>query len=91
MNTEEPPSPSPSLQEWLDLATAALGCAPRAISDDERNLLLDLARIAAHRCERTAAPITAFVVGEALAGSSPEERVERLRRLVSALERREEG
>lgn len=52
----------------------------------ERTALLDLARIAAHRSERIAAPITTYLAGIAFAGLPPAERLERLRDLAGALE-----
>ncbi|MFH1474446.1 MAG: DUF6457 domain-containing protein, partial [Chloroflexota bacterium] len=52
----------------------------------ERAVLLDLARIAAHRGERIAAPITTYLAGVAFASLDPAERLARLRALAAALE-----
>jgi hypothetical protein len=81
------PTPPIGLEAWLarlaeflpaDLADAA-GPAERAV-------LLELARVAAHRGERIAAPITTYLAGVAFAGLAPAERLARLRALVAALE-----
>ena len=56
------PGPKPAatpLKEWLEQVHRELGSAGGArISPDEQTALLDLARIAAHRSERIAAPLT---------------------------------
>jgi predicted nucleic acid-binding Zn ribbon protein len=57
------------------------------VSDDERDALLDLARVAAHTSERWTAPISTFLAGMAYAASSPAERAQRLRALVDDLDR----
>jgi hypothetical protein len=75
-----------ALGPWLAVVAEALGVATPQLTRDEHALILDLARIAAHRSERIAAPITAFLVGTVLAGLSGEERASRLRSLVAALE-----
>jgi hypothetical protein len=77
---------------WFDqLASALAGEAdvagiPPLVSDDERDALLDLARVAAHTSERWTAPISTFVVGAALHDRSSQERAATLRRLVTVLE-----
>ena len=48
------------LQDWVAELAAALQLDPSLVDAD---LLLDLARDAAHRVERPAAPLTTFVVG----------------------------
>jgi hypothetical protein len=48
-------------RNWLDRYTTALGTPP--ISDEEVETLLELAGVAAHASERTAAPITCYVAG----------------------------
>jgi hypothetical protein len=48
------------LDAWVDELAAALGVDPGAI---DRNLLLDVARDAAHGVARPAAPLTTFLVG----------------------------
>jgi hypothetical protein len=53
--------------EWLDSFAAAAGVAKPSDADIEA--LLELAGIAAHASERTAAPITCWIAAEA--GLSP--------------------
>ena len=64
-------------QEWIDAYAAKLGVAP----PDEATVeaLLDLAGVAAHASERTAAPITCWLVGQAGVG------VDEARRLADEL------
>lgn len=77
------------LEAWLErlaeLLPADLDLAAGA-GPAERTVLLDLARVAAHRSERIAAPITTYLAGVAFAGLAPAERLARLRALVAALE-----
>lgn len=50
-------------KEWIDAYAAELGIEP----PDEATVeaLLDLAGVAAHASERTAAPITCWLIGQA--------------------------
>lgn len=48
------------LDEWIVELAAALGVDPKAL---DRDLLLDVARDAAHGVARPAAPLTTFLVG----------------------------
>jgi Domain of unknown function (DUF6457) len=48
------------LDAWITEMCAALGLDPSAV---DRNMVLDLARDAAHGIARPAAPITTFLVG----------------------------
>jgi uncharacterized protein DUF6457 len=50
------------LQSWIDRLAAELGVDPAAL---DRDLLLDVARDAAHGIARPAAPLTTFLVGYA--------------------------
>jgi hypothetical protein len=85
--SDERERPAPlGLDAWLEVVTATLGDPDRTVSRDERALLLDLARVAAHRAERVAAPITAYLVGAVLSTASEDERISRLRRLVADLD-----
>ena len=45
---------------WLDRYAAALGTAP--VSDEDLEALLALSAVAAHASERTAAPISCYLV-----------------------------
>lgn len=78
--------------DWFDaLAVALAGAAPEAphapaLSDAERDGLLDLARVAAHTAERWTAPVSTFVAGVVLADLPPERRAAVIRTVVTALE-----
>jgi len=82
----------PTIDEWLAELGALL---PAEVLDEagpaERALLLDLARIAAHRSHRSAAPISTYLVGLAFAPLPRERRLAGLRELVERLEDRPEG
>jgi uncharacterized protein DUF6457 len=60
-----------TLSEWSSELSAALGID----LDYEIDEILDMAREAAHRVDRPAAPLTAFLVGYAAAsrGGSPDD------------------
>jgi hypothetical protein len=75
-----------SPQEWLAALEAELPGDAVELGAEERDALLDLARIAAHTSERWLAPLTTFRVGLALAGSPPAERLAAIRRIAAALE-----
>lgn len=75
------------LEGWLALVARTGGWPGAGVGREERSLLLDLARMSARRCERIAAPVTAYLVGAALATAEPADRVARLRRLVADLDR----
>jgi hypothetical protein len=51
---------SDELDEWISELATALGVDPAAV---DRDLILDLARDAAHGVARPAAPLTTFLVG----------------------------
>lgn len=53
---------SDALTAWVDELAAALDVDPQAL---DRNLILDIARDAAHGVARPAAPLTTFLVGYA--------------------------
>ena len=85
--TDHAGSGSPSIDAWLGELAAAI---PEASLDDAdpavRSALLDVARIAAHRSHRTAAPITTYLVGLALGPLEPADRLARLQDLVRHLD-----
>lgn len=65
--------------EWLEQLRAAVTTSrDLTLSAEEEQELLDLARIAAHRSERIAAPLTTFLVGIALADLPSEQRAGRI-------------
>ena len=55
------------LEDWINEASEALGIE----ADMDIDAVLDVARVVAHRIERRAAPLTAYLMGLALA-SHPE-------------------
>lgn len=74
---------------WFEQLVAALpeGTAPgETVGEEERDALLDLARVAAHTSERWTAPISTFLVGLALHELPAAERSAMVRRLASSLE-----
>jgi len=81
-------------EAWFDRFASALanetGATGRArapiVGEDERDALLDLARVAAHTSERWAAPISTYLVGTVLNDRSSEERAAVIRRLVAVLD-----
>ncbi|MFI0353677.1 DUF6457 domain-containing protein [Actinomadura sp. 9N407] len=56
------------LEEWIDAVCLELGL-DRA--DVDKDLVLDLARDVAHGVARPGAPLTAFLLGLAVAGGAP--------------------
>jgi hypothetical protein len=64
-------------REWIDAFSTKLGVTPP--DDATVEALLDLAGVAAHASERTAAPITCWLIGQAGLG------VEDARRLADEL------
>lgn len=68
---------------WIDAFSAELGLEPP--DDATVEALLDLAGVAAHASERTAAPITCWLIGQAGLG------VDEARRLADALSATDEG
>jgi hypothetical protein len=57
-----------TLERWTEAACAELGLDPATV--DER-LILDLTRVVAHRVDRPAAPLTAFLAGLAAGRGEP--------------------
>jgi hypothetical protein len=57
-----------TLQSWTEAACAELGIDPASV---DQRAILDLAREVAHRVDRPAAPLTAYLIGVAVgAGQS---------------------
>jgi hypothetical protein len=86
MDDRSEPADGLSLDAWLALLQEVPGLAAVEVSRDEQRALLDLTRVAAHRSVRAAAPITAFLVGLALASSEPAQRAARIRHFTALLE-----
>ena len=75
------------VETWLDALAALLQAGTLLeAGPEERVALLDLARIAAHRSQRWAAPISTYLVGLAFASLPRAERLERIRGLVARLD-----
>jgi Domain of unknown function (DUF6457) len=79
------------LDAWLALVQRAPELGRVSVSSEEQRAMLDLARIAAHRSERIAAPITAYLVGLALAQLDPAARAAAIRGLVAGLDTGEDA
>lgn len=80
-------------ETWLAELSARLPAPPGEAADvgyeltaREREVLLDLARVAAHTSERWTAPLSTFLAGIAYATTPPDERAIALRALVTDLE-----
>jgi hypothetical protein len=70
------------LDDWVAAACAELGIDPATV--DVRQIL-DLARDAAHKVDRPAAPVTAYLLGLAVgSGTAADEAASRLRALAEA-------
>ncbi|HEV2345595.1 MAG TPA: DUF6457 domain-containing protein [Actinocrinis sp.] len=54
------------LDSWLSEAASELGRPELALTAQQQDALLDLARVAAHAIARPAAPLTTFLAGYAL-------------------------
>jgi hypothetical protein len=83
--------PSRTEQDDVELWLGDLGALlpARTLAEagpEERVVLLDLARIAAHRSQRWAAPISTYLVGLAFASLPRADRLDRIRALVAQLE-----
>jgi len=73
-----------TMGDWIDAACAELGIGAE-IAD--QRLILDLAREVAHRVDRPAAPLTAFLLGVAVGGGQQlPQAADRLRALAAAWE-----
>lgn len=98
----DPPRRTAATQAWFAQLEALLGRllaaydAPTSAAQpgpavdgvvaDEQALLLDLARVAAHRSERWTAPVSTYLVGVALAPFEPAVRAQVLAEVVDGLE-----
>lgn len=74
-----------ALPAWLTGLAVLPDLEGATVERDEQRVLLELTRIAAHRSDRIAAPITAYLAGLALAGRPAAERARALARIVAAL------
>ncbi len=77
----------PTVDDWLtELGVLLPAGAVEEVGPAERAVLLDLARIAAHRSHRTAAPISTYLIGLALAALPRAERLAQMRDLATRLD-----
>jgi Domain of unknown function (DUF6457) len=74
------------MEEFIDKVRVLLGANAPSVGADEVEAVLELARVAAHASERRAAPVTAYLVGMAVAGAAPEARTAFIDDLVVKLE-----
>ncbi len=75
------------VETWLGELGALLPAGILAeAGSEERAALLDLARIAAHRSQRWAAPISTYLVGVSFASLPRADRLERMRAIVAQLD-----
>jgi Domain of unknown function (DUF6457) len=74
------------MEEFLDKVRSRLGPDAPSVTAGEIEAVLELARVAAHTSERRAAPVTAYLVGMAVAGAAPEAREAFIDDLVIKLE-----
>ncbi len=86
MDARPDPTTGMSLDAWLAILRAVPELAAVEVTRDEQRALLDLTRVAAHRSERIAAPVTAYLVGIVMASADPARRAERIRGLADALD-----
>jgi hypothetical protein len=74
------------VEEFIEKVRVLLGPSAPSVDADETEAVLELARVAAHTSERRAAPVTAYLVGMAVAGAAPEARAAFIDDLVIKLE-----
>jgi hypothetical protein len=74
------------MEEFLAKVRSLLGPDAPSVTIGEIEAVLELARVAAHTSERRAAPVTAYLVGMAVAGAAPEAREAFIDDLVVKLE-----
>lgn len=74
-----------TVRQWLDALRDQLD-TDLDLSTDEQRALLDMTRVAAHRSERIAAPLSAFLAGLALAERQPDERAAAIKGITAALD-----
>jgi molybdopterin-guanine dinucleotide biosynthesis protein A len=65
-STTKKPGVKPMMKTWTDAVCAELDLRPDV--DLDVDVILDVARVSAHTVERTAAPVTTFLLGSAVAG-----------------------
>ena len=76
-----------SVDDWLAELAARLPLPLlEEVGTAERAVLLDLARVAAHRSHRTAAPISTYLLGLALGPQARADRLVTMQKLVAELD-----
>jgi hypothetical protein len=71
------------LEEWVRQVSKTLGIE----GDVDTKALLDVARVAAHRVERRAAPVTTYLMGVAIAQGSEGRSLQDISKEIVALAR----
>jgi hypothetical protein len=74
------------MSTMLERLNQLLGPDAPSVDEGEAEAVLELARVVAHSSERRAAPVSAYLVGMAIAGAAPEARVAFLEELIVKLE-----
>ncbi|HKE98797.1 MAG TPA: DUF6457 domain-containing protein [Actinomycetes bacterium] len=74
------------MDAMLGRVRSLLGPSAPGVDADEAEAVLELARVVAHASERRAAPVSAYLVGLAVAGAAPEARAAFIDELVVKLE-----
>jgi hypothetical protein len=71
-----------TLEDWANAVRAELGLEP---DDAAQKTVLNLARVTAHQVDRPAAPLTAYLLGEAVGRGMPlKETAARIQQLARA-------
>lgn len=87
MPEDRPDNEVNALADWLEDLMRILGPpGGPGLTDEEQAALLDIARVAAHRSERIAAPLSTFLAGVAYGSLPTRERTTALRTLARRLE-----
>ncbi len=86
MRENLPARPLIARHEWLGGLASDPVVGDYRLTDEEVDAVLDLARVAAHASERSAAPLAAFMAGMAVADRSVAERVQAIRSLIARIE-----
>lgn len=84
--TDDQRTSAEPLSAWLGRVHAHLPAQVPELTPGETQALLELARVAAHTSERTAAPLTTFLVGAASSQTARGHRETLIRALLADLE-----
>ena len=73
------PDQQARVEEWVGIVSEALGVT----APSEYGPILDVAKFAAHQVERPSAPVTAYLVGLAVAGGADAQRCAEVIKVLS--------